>query len=139
MFEDRKMQKKLEQAYQVAMAGDLPALGAHVKADTENLVAGNEVMVCDDPVLVTGPAGVESGEWDLQSWGWLVLTNKRINFKRLDGDRVRVGFFDDFTFDSSSGPFDTYRWQDKAQLRVISFGFLKGATTRSELRSRTKS
>jgi hypothetical protein len=138
VFEERKQYKKLEQRYQAALEQGLPPVGAHVKTDTEGVIAGNEEMVCDDPALVTGPQGIASGEWDLKSFGWLVLTNKRLNFKRIDGDRVRVAFLDDLTFDSSDGPFDTYKWQDRAQLRLISFGFLKGATTRTELAARTK-
>jgi hypothetical protein len=138
MFEEKKQYKKLDQRHKAALAQGLPGIGAHVKADTENLIAGNEEMVCDDPALVTGPQGIDSGEWDLKSFGWLVLTNKRLNFMRIDGDRVRVAFLDDLTLDNSDGPFDTYKWQDRAQLRLISFGFLKGATTRAELAARSK-
>lgn len=137
MFEDRKIAKKMDQSYQQAMAIGLSELGDHVKADTGDLVAGNEVMVGDTPAIVTGPAGVESGELPPESWGWLVLTNKRLNFRRLDGDgvMVRVAFVGDLTYDRTDGHFDTYKWQDRAQLRVISFGFLKGSTLRDEIRA----
>lgn len=138
MFEERKQYKKLEQRYQAALEQGLPGIGKHVMDDTENLIAGNEEMVSDDPGLITGPQGIASGEWDLKSFGWLVLTNKRLNFMRIDGDRVRVAFLDDLTLDHSDGPFDTYKWQDRAQLRLISFGFTKGATTRTELAARSK-
>jgi hypothetical protein len=138
MFEERKQYKKLDQRYQAALEQGLPPVGEHVRTDTAGVIAGSEEILCDDPALVTGPQGIASGEWDLKSFGWLVLTNKRLNFKRIDGDRVRVAFLDDLTLDSSDGPFDTYRWQDRAQLRLISFGFLKGARTRAELAARTK-
>jgi hypothetical protein len=139
VFEDRKARKKLEESHAAAMAEGLPALIAAVQADTDNVIAGNEVMVGSDPALITGPAGVQAGEWETVSWGGLVLTSTRLNFRRLDGDRVRVAFVGDLTFESTSGPFDTYKWQDKAQLRMISFGFLKNSTLRSELRGRTRS
>jgi hypothetical protein len=141
VFADRKTYKRLDQSYQEAMKAGLGDLGEHVKRDTGDLIAGNEVLVGDDPALVTGPAGVASGEFEPTSWGWLVLTSKRLNFRRLDGDgvQVRVAFVDDLGLDATEGPFDTYKWQDRAQLRVISFGFLKQSSIRSELRSRAKS
>lgn len=141
MFEDRKIAKKMDQSFKEAMTIGLDDLGEHVKADTANLVAGNEVMVGDDPAIVTGPAGVASGDLDPKSWGWLVLTSKRLNFRRLDGDgvQVRVAYVGDLTLDSTDGLFDTYKWQDRAQLRIISFGFLKNSTLRGEIRSRAKS
>jgi len=141
MFEERKLYKKLDQRYRAALEEGLNDVRDHVRSDTENLLAGTETMVSDDAGLITGPKGVSSGEWEPTSFGWLVLTNKRLNFRRIDGEqvRVRVAFLDDLTLDSTDGPFDTYKWQDRAQLRLISFGFLKGARTRTELRNRSKS
>lgn len=136
MFEERKQYKQLDRCHQAALSQGLDAVGEHVRTDTAGVIAGNEQLLCDDPALITGPQGVESGEWDPTSFGWLVLTTKRLNFRRIDGDRVRVAFLDDLTLDRSDGPFDTYRWQDRAQLRLISFGFAKGAATRRELASR---
>jgi hypothetical protein len=133
MFEDRKARKKMQLQYEEALSQGLSALGTDVRKDTENVLFGTERIVAECPAIITGPSGVESGDHKLESWGWLVLTTKRLSFRRLDGDRVRVAFTEDLNFDSSTGPFDNYNWHDRATIRNISFGFLKDETTRDEL------
>jgi hypothetical protein len=133
MFQNRKLRKHFKDLHQKALGEGLNELADHVRTDSKGVLFGDEKVLADEAVLITGPAGVESGEHDVQHWGWMVLTTKRANFERLDGDRVRVAFVEDLTLDSSSGPFDNYLWQDKAQLRRISFGFLEDSGARAEL------
>ena len=126
LFGGSKADKALRKQYKQAMGEGLAELRDHVQRDTANVVAGREEIVTDGPAIITGPAGVSSGDHPITSWGWLVLTTTRLNFKRLDGDRVRVAFLTDLSKGDAEGAFDHYHWQDKAQLRNISFGFVEG-------------